>query len=179
MTVISKGAWFRKLEVEKPYHQKETAADKLFTGLEPWTYIYVDIGPCLQRPVNRTGSCGAEHVTRKNTDMYKRSAKYCGPVPVRTERQGQLCSPFCWKQDQTNIGTVSKATCKYVAWCLTPTQPLRLYQGDKRQRWRNFWETRWSAYGLFRAHRYHLELNWKQEASARARADKKVWYLED
>ena len=24
----------------------------------------------------------------------------------------------------------------------------------------HFWETRWSAYGLFRAHRYRVELNW-------------------
>ena len=37
--------------------------------------------------------------------------------------------------NETNIGTVSKATLG------------------------NFWETGWSAYGLFRAHRYHLELN--------------------
>ena len=27
----------------------------------------------------------------------------------------------------------------------------------------NFCETGWSAYGLFRAHRYHLELNWPVE----------------
>ena len=33
---------------------------------------------------------------------------------------------------------------------------LELFQG---QRWENFWETRWSACGLFRAHRYHHELN--------------------
>ena len=36
---------------------------------------------------------------------------------------------------QTNIGTVSKAA-----------------------HWGNFRETGWSAYGLFRAHKYHLEL---------------------
>ena len=30
----------------------------------------------------------------------------------------------------------------------------------KRQCRVNFWETGWSAYGLFWAHRYHLELNW-------------------
>ena len=69
MTVISKGAWFWKPEEGKPYHQKKTVADKLVTGLEPWTYIYVDIGPCLERPVNCTWSRGAEHVTRKDTDM--------------------------------------------------------------------------------------------------------------
>ena len=26
--------------------------------------------------------------------------------------------------------------------------------------WGNFWETGWSAYGLFQTRRYHLELNW-------------------
>ena len=34
---------------------------------------------------------------------------------------------------------------------------LELFQ---KQRWENVWETGWSAYGLYRAHRYHLELNW-------------------
>ena len=35
-------------------------------------------------------------------------------------------------------------------------QILELFQ---RQHWRNFWETGWSAYGLFWEHRYPLELN--------------------
>ena len=30
----------------------------------------------------------------------------------------------------------------------------------QRQLWENFWETGWSAYGLFQVHLYHLELNW-------------------
>ena len=30
----------------------------------------------------------------------------------------------------------------------------------RRQCWRNFWETGWSAYKLFWGHRHHLELNW-------------------
>ena len=30
------------------------------------------------------------------------------------------------------------------------------------EHWGNFWETGWSAYGLFRARRYHLELNWTE-----------------
>ena len=46
-------------------------------------------------------------------------------------------------------------------------QTLELFQ---RQRWGNFWETGWSAYGLFRAYVYHLELNlnepnWTRETS--------------
>ena len=40
-----------------------------------------------------------------------------------------------------------------IRWTLEPFQ---------RQRWGNFYEMGWSAYGLFRAHRYHLELNWTE-----------------
>ena len=35
----------------------------------------------------------------------------------------------------------------------------RTLEPFQRQRWGNFWETGRNAYGLFRAHRYHLELN--------------------
>ena len=35
-------------------------------------------------------------------------------------------------------------------------QIVELFQ---RQHWRNFWETWWSAYGLFWEHRYHFELH--------------------
>ena len=30
------------------------------------------------------------------------------------------------------------------------------------QRWGNFWERGWSAYGLFQTNRYHLKLNWTE-----------------
>ena len=36
----------------------------------------------------------------------------------------------------------------------------RTLEAFQRQRWGNFWETGWSAYGLFWEHRYHLELSW-------------------
>ena len=36
---------------------------------------------------------------------------------------------------------------------------LELFQ---RQSWGHFWEMGWSTYGLFRAHKYHLELNWSE-----------------
>ena len=42
---------------------------------------------------------------------------------------------------------------------LSIKQTLEPFQ---RQRWGNFRETWWSAYGLFWAHRYHLELNWTE-----------------
>ena len=34
------------------------------------------------------------------------------------------------------------------------------FEPFQRQRWGNFSETGWSACGLFRPHRYHLELSW-------------------
>ena len=37
------------------------------------------------------------------------------------------------------------------------SRTLELFQ---RRHWGHFWETGWSAYGLFWAHIYHLELNW-------------------
>ena len=41
-----------------------------------------------------------------------------------------------------------------------PSSIRRTLEPFQRQLWGNFWETVWSAYGLYRAHRYHLELNW-------------------
>ena len=43
-----------------------------------------------------------------------------------------------------------------------PLSVRRTLEPFQRQRWGNFWETRWSEYGLFRAHRYHFELNWTE-----------------
>ena len=38
----------------------------------------------------------------------------------------------------------------------------RTLEPFQRQPWGNFWKTGWSAYGLFRANRYHLELKWTE-----------------
>ena len=43
-----------------------------------------------------------------------------------------------------------------------PSLVRRTLDPFQRQRWGNFWETWLSAYGLFRAQRYHLELNWTE-----------------
>ena len=48
---------------------------------------------------------------------------------------------------------------KTPSYLVKGTDPLEPFQ---RQRWGNFWETGWSAYGLFRVHIYHLELNWTE-----------------
>ena len=52
--------------------------------------------------------------------------------------------------------------------CHTQASIGRTLEPFQRQRWGNVWQTAWSAYGLFRAHRYHLELNWT-ESTARVR----------
>ena len=41
-----------------------------------------------------------------------------------------------------------------------PSSIRRTLEPFQRQRWGNFSETGWSAYGPFWAHRYHLEQNW-------------------
>ena len=38
-----------------------------------------------------------------------------------------------------------------------PSSVRQTLEPFQRQRWGNFWETGWKAYGLFRARRYHLE----------------------
>ena len=43
-----------------------------------------------------------------------------------------------------------------------PSSVRRTLKMFQRQRWGNFWETGWSAYGPFQAHRYHHELNWTE-----------------
>ena len=39
-----------------------------------------------------------------------------------------------------------------------------LLEPFQRRHWGNFREMGWSAYGCFRAHRYHVELNWAGES---------------
>ena len=47
-----------------------------------------------------------------------------------------------------------------------PSSIRQTLEHFQRQRWENFRETGWSTYyGLFLAHRYHLELNWTDKLS--------------
>ena len=41
-----------------------------------------------------------------------------------------------------------------------PSSVGRTLEPFQRLRWGNFWQTGWSTYGLFKAHRCHLEMNW-------------------
>ena len=50
-----------------------------------------------------------------------------------------------------------------------PSSSRRTLEPFQRQSWGNFWETGWSAYGLFRAHRYHPDLNWSLQTGMFAR----------
>ena len=44
-----------------------------------------------------------------------------------------------------------------------PSSVAQTLEPFQRQHWGHFWETGWSTYGLFRAHRYHLQLIWIEQ----------------
>ena len=115
---------------------------------------------------------GANSQSKINCDRTQRS------VLCRVQRC-QLClfqMGKCWEAWDT--------TCRHKAKDITPGGERRgkrkrwmiflkrtregHRQWDKtlepfqRQCWGNFWETGWSTYGLFRAHRYHPERNWTE-----------------
>ena len=85
----------------------------------------------------------------------------------------------CWGAWDTTCGHKAKNIAPSIAWRREalkeealddlpwkdergPSSVRRTLELFQRQLWENFWETGWSAYGLFRAHRYHLELNWTE-----------------
>ena len=68
-----------------------------------------------------------------------------------------ITSSIAWKREAWKEETLDDFPWKDERGPSSIRRTLELFQ---RQRWGNFRETRWSAYGLFRAHRYHLELNW-------------------
>ena len=82
----------------------------------------------------------------------------------------------CWGVWDTTCGYKAKDTTPLIGWRREawkeetldnlpwkdergPSSIRRTMEPFQRRHWGNFWETGWSAYGLFRAHRYHLELN--------------------
>ena len=85
----------------------------------------------------------------------------------------------CWEAWDTTCGRKAKDITPSIAWRREalkeealddlpwqdergPSSIRLTFEPFQRQRCGNFWETGWSAYGLFRAHRYHLELNWTE-----------------
>ena len=86
----------------------------------------------------------------------------------------------CWEAWDTTCGHKAKDITPSIAWRREawkeealddlpwkdergPSSIRRTLEPFQRQRWGNFWETGWSAYGLFRVHRYYLELNWTEQ----------------
>ena len=55
-----------------------------------------------------------------------------------------------------------------------PSSIRRTLKPFQRRHWGNFWETGWSACGLFRAHRFHLELKWT-ELDCGTEGDRSAW----
>ena len=73
-------------------------------------------------------------------------------VSLSSRREHDQLHDFPWK-DERESSSVRRT--------------LELFQ---RQLLEISWETRWNAYGLFRAHRYHLELDWTEHVSTLLRA---------
>ena len=96
--------------------------------------------------------------------------------PTLTDWHSTLTDILSWHVDTKLILTKRHDITPSIAWrreALTiflgkdergPSSITRTLEPFQRQRWGNFWETGWSAYGLFRAHRYHLELNWTEQS---------------
>ena len=73
---------------------------------------------------------------------------------------GPRCCISAASSISASLSSSSVTSLKDLAGCLEPARDPRcagiVFQW---QRWGNFCETGWSAYGLFRAHGYHLELS--------------------
>ena len=85
----------------------------------------------------------------------------------------------CWGTCDTNCGHKAKDITPSIAWRREawkeealddlpwqdergPSSVRWTLESFQRQRWGHFWETAWSGYGRFRAHRYHLEVKWTE-----------------
>ena len=83
----------------------------------------------------------------------------------------------CWEAWDTTCGHKAKDITPLITWRREalkekvlddlpwkdergPSSIRQTLEPFQRQHWGNLWETGWNAYGLFRVHRYHLELNW-------------------
>ena len=88
----------------------------------------------------------------------------------------------CWEAWDTTCGHKAKDITPLITWRREalkkkvlddlpwkdergPSSIRQTLEPFQRQRWGNLWETWWNAYGLFRVHRYHLELNWTMLSS--------------
>ena len=99
---------------------------------------------------------------------------------------GALCTwnefRLVWEAWDTTCGYKAKGITSSIAWRREawkeealddlhwkderePSSIRRTLGPFERQCWWNLWETGWSAYGLFRAHRYHLEMDWTKLVS--------------
>ena len=120
----------------------------------------------------QTGMC------RWSTSIFENSCG-CRLASRATLTNGLLEDLKCWEAWDTTCGHKAKDITPLIAWRREalkeealddlpwkdergPSSVRRTLEPFQRHRWGNFGETGWSAYGLFRAHRYHLELNWTE-----------------
>ena len=90
------------------------------------------------------------------------------PPPLNPPPPAIQCLFTRWKTADAQIGSRLEKIKSFtlLAWigqstavhALPTARSLALL--IQKQRWRSFWETGWSAYGFFLAHRYRLKQNW-------------------
>ena len=97
----------------------------------------------------------------------------------------------CWAARDTTCGYKAKDITPSIAWRREawkeealddlPWKDERRSSGVnqtkpfQRRHWGNFWETGWSPYGHFRAHKCHLELNWTESDWTKLRCPACDW----
>ena len=163
--------------------------DQLTCRLSPNSSAHLDkLRSCVKEEVDILDSLSLI-VCAVSVDVKQHWTKYsCGctaldmPAWRETTEQMEQVACFsedlkCWEawdttcghraEDITPLITWRREACKEEALDDLPWKDergtstiRRTLEPFQRLRWENFWEMGWSAYGLFRAHRYHLELNW-------------------
>ena len=121
-------------------------------------------------------SCGCTALDmpewRKTTEQIEKQAKQHSQVACFSEdlKRWEAWDITCGHKakDITQSITWRREVCKEEAldnpWKNKrgPSSVRQTLEPFQRQCWRNFWEMGWRTYGLFWAHRYHLELNWTE-----------------
>ena len=83
--------------------------------------------------------------------------------------KAETCTALFWPTPGFKETDVERGSARQSSWKdeKGPSSISRTLDLFQRHRWGNSRETGWSAYGFFRAHRYHLKLKWTLKREAR------------
>ena len=91
---------------------------------------------------------------------FSEARKCCGAWDTTCGHKAKdITQSIAWRREAWKAGALDDLLWKDER---RPSSIRRTLEPYQRHRWGNFRETGWSAYGLFRAHIYHAELNWPE-----------------